>query len=239
MVHAFFKGEDELKHQEPQFKNRAQLFKSELSHGNLSLSLSNVSEADNGGKFQCHYHNRAQDNNRKDLSKHCLQVAGSYSDPIVTISSSASSDSEVNFTCKSAGGYPEPKVYWSVNKELFQDVSRVNTRTSNDSKGRYNVTSVLTLNVTGDVSVTCIIENERLRENRTSNEVQYLTGRDEDSGKQLGPVIGVGSVVGLIVLTVPVIILMRMKRKKKKSMTPNVSREDDDIQEPLREGPDI
>ncbi|KAG2456448.1 ZMYM5 protein, partial [Polypterus senegalus] len=97
---------------------------------------------------------------------------GRYSDPIVTISSSASNDSEVNFTCKSAGGYPEPKVYWSVNKMPFQDISRVNTRTSNDSKGRYSVTSILTLNVTGDVSVTCIIENERLRENRTSNEVQ-------------------------------------------------------------------
>ncbi|KAG2459730.1 ICOSL protein, partial [Polypterus senegalus] len=196
MVHAFFKGEDELKHQEPQFKNRAQLFKSELSHGNLSLSLSNVSEADNGGKFQCHYHNRAQDNNRKDLSKHCLQVAGSYSDPIVTISSSASSDSEVNFTCKSAGGYPEPKVYWSVNKELFQDVSRVNTRTSNDSKGRYNVTSVLTLNVTGDVSVTCIIENERLRENRTSNEVQssILLWLEETSNVSWGHVLSRGQI---------------------------------------------
>ncbi|KAG2456449.1 CD276 protein, partial [Polypterus senegalus] len=171
VVYSFVKGM--VKDQDPKFRDRAELFKSELSRGNFSLSLSNVSEADDGERFQCiYYNNRAQDNNRKDLSKHCLQVAGSYSDPIVIRLSSASSDSEVNFTCKSAGGYPEPKVYWSVNKELFQESSQVNTSMSRDSKGRYNVTSVLTLNVTGDVSVTCIIENERLREKRISNEFQ-------------------------------------------------------------------
>ncbi|XP_039598933.1 ICOS ligand-like [Polypterus senegalus] len=235
VVYSFVKGM--VKDQDPKFRDRAELFKSELSRGNFSLSLSNVSEADDGERFQCiYYNNRAQDNNRKDLSKHCLQVAGSYSDPIVIRLSSASSDSEVNFTCKSAGGYPEPKVYWSVNKELFQESSQVNTSMSRDSKGRYNVTSVLTLNVTGDVSVTCIIENERLREKRISNEFQYGKGVPKEADMHLVLVIGLSVV--LIALTL-IIILMKMMMKKKKSMTPNVSREDDDIQEPLREGPDI
>ncbi|XP_039601930.1 V-set domain-containing T-cell activation inhibitor 1-like [Polypterus senegalus] len=170
IIHSFVKGKDNLTNQVPQFKGRAQLFKPELSRGNLSLRLSNVS-VDDEGEFECKYH-KAGETSSSGVCYPCLLVAGRYSDPIVTISSSASNDSEVNFTCKSAGGYPEPKVYWSVNKMPFQDISRVNTRTSNDSKGRYNVTSILTLNVTGDVSVTCIIENERLRENRTSNEVQ-------------------------------------------------------------------
>ncbi|XP_051781904.1 ICOS ligand-like [Erpetoichthys calabaricus] len=237
IVHSFVKGEDKLEHQDLRFRGRTQLFTSELSRGNLSLSLSNVLFADEG-EFKCSYYDsRIRDDNSKPQSKHCLLVAGRYSVPYVTRSSSASKNSEVNFTCKAAGGYPEPKVHWSVNKELFQESSRVNTRKSKDSKGLYSVTSVLTLTVTGNVSVTCIIENERLEKNETSVEFQYLTQSAKEAGIPLVPVVVVLSAATVLITLVLIIILMKMM-KKKKSMTQNASREDDDIQAPLRQGPD-
>uniref|UniRef100_A0A8C4T321 CD276 antigen-like n=1 Tax=Erpetoichthys calabaricus TaxID=27687 RepID=A0A8C4T321_ERPCA len=227
-VHSFIKGEDKI-------KDRTQLFISEVSRGNFSLRLSDVSVADEG-EFECIYHING-DNNSKHQAVRCLQVAGRYSVPYVTRSSSASKNSEVNFTCKAAGGYPEPKVHWSVNKELFQESSRVNTRKSKDSKGLYSVTSVLTLTVTGNVSVTCIIENERLEKNETSVEFQYLTQSAKEAGIPLVPVVVVLSAATVLITLVLIIILMKMM-KKKKSMTQNASREDDDIQAPLRQGPD-
>ncbi|XP_039602463.1 myelin-oligodendrocyte glycoprotein-like isoform X2 [Polypterus senegalus] len=72
-VHAFYKGEDNLLHQDSQFKGRTQLFRSELSRGNFSLGLSNVSVSDEG-EFECSY-NRAQDTSSRLLCRHCLQVA--------------------------------------------------------------------------------------------------------------------------------------------------------------------
>ncbi|KAG2465339.1 ICOSL protein, partial [Polypterus senegalus] len=112
----------------------------------------------------------------KLLCQMCLQIAGRYSVPVVQgPASPVFKDHEVSFTCKSTGGFPEPKVQWSVNKELLQNSRRVSTTLSRDSRGLYNVTSVLTVNVTGDVSVTCTVENDRLREKRTSAEIQSCT----------------------------------------------------------------
>uniref|UniRef100_A0A8C4T0I6 Ig-like domain-containing protein n=1 Tax=Erpetoichthys calabaricus TaxID=27687 RepID=A0A8C4T0I6_ERPCA len=72
IVHAFVKGKDDLS--DSQFKGRSQLFTSELSCGNFSLILSNVSVTDKG-EFNCHYHHSSiGDNSSKLLSKHCLLV---------------------------------------------------------------------------------------------------------------------------------------------------------------------
>uniref|UniRef100_A0A8C4T4F4 Ig-like domain-containing protein n=1 Tax=Erpetoichthys calabaricus TaxID=27687 RepID=A0A8C4T4F4_ERPCA len=140
------------------------LFTSELSRGNLSLSLSNVLFADEG-EFKCILITLG--------SFKCVSVPSDhYSAPIVYGPSAGLNKSEVNFTCKSTGGHPEPKVQWSVNKKPLEDSGRVKTTVSRDSIGLYNVTSVLTVNVTRDVSVTCTVENERLRERRTSAEIQ-------------------------------------------------------------------
>ncbi|KAG2462328.1 CD276 protein, partial [Polypterus senegalus] len=174
IVHSFVKGQDYWANQAPQFKGRTQLFKSELPLGNLSLRLSSVSVTDEG-VYACNYH-RAGESISKQLSQECLQIAGRYSVPVVQgPASPVFKDSEVSFTCKSTGGFPEPKVQWSVNKELLQNSGQVSTTLSKDSRGLYNVTSVLTVNVTGDVSVTCTVENDRLREKRTSAEIQSCT----------------------------------------------------------------
>uniref|UniRef100_A0A8C4SWY3 Ig-like domain-containing protein n=1 Tax=Erpetoichthys calabaricus TaxID=27687 RepID=A0A8C4SWY3_ERPCA len=154
IVHAFVKGKDDLS--DSQFKGRSQLFTSELSCGNFSLILSNVSVTDKG-EFNCHYHHSSiGDNSSKLLSKHCLLVVVA-----------GLNNSEVKFICTSDGGYPEPKVHWAVNKVPVVDSSRVNTALSKDSRGRYSVTSVLTANVTVNESVTCTIENEKLGDNKT------------------------------------------------------------------------
>ncbi|KAG2457152.1 ICOSL protein, partial [Polypterus senegalus] len=172
IIHSFVTGKDDLTNQDSRFKGRTQLFSSGVSRGDLSLSLLNVS-VDDEGTFKCSYYDSSiGDDNSRDLSKHCLQVADHYSVPIVYGPPAGLNKSEVNFTCKSMGGHPEPKVRWSVNNKPLEDSRRVTTTPSRDSRGRYNVTSVLTVNVTRDVSVTCTVENERLREQRTSAEIQ-------------------------------------------------------------------
>ncbi|XP_039595340.1 ICOS ligand-like isoform X2 [Polypterus senegalus] len=149
----------------------------------------------------------------------CLQIAGRYSVPVVQgPASPVFKDSEVSFTCKSTGGFPEPKVQWSVNKELLQNSGQVSTTLSKDSRGLYSVTSVLTVNVTGDVSVTCTVENDRLREKRTSAEIQYLIKAEKESNGVSGGTKVILVLVAVLVvlvglLIVAIVVLKRRKRK--------------------------
>uniref|UniRef100_A0A8C4SUN7 ICOS ligand-like n=2 Tax=Erpetoichthys calabaricus TaxID=27687 RepID=A0A8C4SUN7_ERPCA len=200
-------GGDYLKNQDPQFKGRTELFRSELSHGNFSLRLSNVSVTDEG-EFVCKYSKNNKGNTIQ--SEQCLQIAGHYSVPVVHRPAVAIfKDSEVDFTCISAGGFPEPKVHWSVNKKPLQDSSRVNTRMSRDSRGLYNLTSVLTLKVTEDVSVTCTIDNERLREKKTSAEIQNLITTEKEQKQEHGGAWAIGGLVVVMVL-LPALIAVIM-----------------------------
>uniref|UniRef100_A0A8C4XDV2 CD276 antigen homolog n=1 Tax=Erpetoichthys calabaricus TaxID=27687 RepID=A0A8C4XDV2_ERPCA len=235
IIHSFVKGVDNLSNQAPQFEGRPQLFRHELSRGNFSLRLSNVSVTD-VGKFVCSYYDEVSTTGSRVLSMQCLQVADHYSDPVCEPTSPA------KFTCTSTGGFPKPKVHWSVNKELLKDSSQVDTTLSTDSRGRYSVTSILTMNVTGKISVSFTIENKSLRETRTSPETEHLVTIKKPSYNYTGLVIGL-SVLGIVLfiaLTVKARVTIwrrMMMMKKKKNVTQFVQKEDNDHQVPLKQGP--
>uniref|UniRef100_A0A8C4SZ34 Ig-like domain-containing protein n=1 Tax=Erpetoichthys calabaricus TaxID=27687 RepID=A0A8C4SZ34_ERPCA len=157
IVHTFVQGEDNLINQDKQFKGRTHLITSELSRGDFSLSLSDVSITDEG-----------------DCTPHITLVAGE------TLLIAHCCDRklkayyghQIKFTCKSTGGFPKPKVYWLVNKKPLEDSSQVDTIVSTDCRAWYSVTSVLNVVVREDMSVTCTVENEKLGEKRTSPEIQ-------------------------------------------------------------------
>ncbi|XP_048476601.1 sodium channel subunit beta-4-like isoform X2 [Rhincodon typus] len=48
----FFNGNDDLRKQEPQFRNRTNLFKDQLEHGNWSVLISDLGESDQD-EYQC------------------------------------------------------------------------------------------------------------------------------------------------------------------------------------------
>ncbi|XP_051776015.1 ICOS ligand-like [Erpetoichthys calabaricus] len=171
IVHTFVQGEDNLINQDKQFKGRTHLITSELSRGDFSLSLSDVSITDEG-EYVCKYYGKSDGKTGSHMSHHCLQVAGHYSVPVVNPPTEWLKDKEVKFTCKSTGGFPKPKVYWLVNKKPLEDSSQVDTIVSTDCRAWYSVTSVLNVVVREDMSVTCTVENEKLGEKRTSPEIQ-------------------------------------------------------------------
>ncbi|XP_039599076.1 ICOS ligand-like, partial [Polypterus senegalus] len=161
IVHSFVKGK--YNNPDARFKGRTQLFTSELSRGNFSLQLSDVSVADEG-QFECSYSKDKK--TRISVSYPCLLVTAHFSDPVVNRTPSGLNNTEDKFICTSDGGYPEPKVHWAVNNVSVVDSSRINTTLSKDSRGLYSVTSILTVNVTVNESVTCTIENEKLKKNK-------------------------------------------------------------------------
>lgn len=53
MVHHFYRGQEDLTHQDRAYHNRTRLFTTQLRMGNFSLELRNVSESDSLTTFQC------------------------------------------------------------------------------------------------------------------------------------------------------------------------------------------
>ncbi|XP_058884820.1 ICOS ligand-like [Acipenser ruthenus] len=166
IVHGFVHGEDKLENQASQYKNRTKIFQSEVEHGNFSLRLSDITPEDETD-YNCFFHKKGL-----STSKHadtvCLIAAGHYTEPF--LSTSHRENNEVDFTCTSSSGFPKPIVHWFINKkDISPEAGREHTTLDKDpSDGSFTVTSVLTVNVTQDLTVTCAIENERLGETRTS-----------------------------------------------------------------------
>ncbi|XP_039595233.1 ICOS ligand-like [Polypterus senegalus] len=152
-------------------KRSAQVIRSQFQDGNFSLTLSHVSLLDEMW-YSCYY--RGQ-----QLCRHCLRVGDRFSDPVLLgPTSPVLKGTEVNFTCKSDEGFPVPWVQWFVNKKPFQDKSRIKNKLKRGRNLKYNLTSILTLTMTENVSVSCMIDNRKMEEKKTSPEKEYFVLED-------------------------------------------------------------
>ncbi|XP_037549914.1 uncharacterized protein hhla2b.2, partial [Nematolebias whitei] len=101
-VHSFYQNQDDLDRQEPRFRNRTSLFKNELSKGNASLLLREVTVQDQG-RYKC----SVSTITGTEASIINLRVDA----PVTGVRITAAGD---RITCSSEGIYPEPNLTWSV-----------------------------------------------------------------------------------------------------------------------------
>lgn len=95
--------------------------------------------------------------------------AASFSSPALRREEGAGPGGETAFWCHSSGGFPAPAVYWLLNDTEDPPGGSVWTLAAALPRSLlYNVTSRLTLNVSDDASVSCVVENAALGENLTS-----------------------------------------------------------------------
>ncbi|KAM9384701.1 ICOS ligand-like isoform 2-T2 [Pholidichthys leucotaenia] len=89
----------------------------------------------------------------------CLRIAASFSSPQVL------KEDNTSFLCHSSGGYPLPTVYWLINDTEEPPEGSVRTQAVwLPESVLYNVTSLLTVNISQDDSVSCVIENPSINQ---------------------------------------------------------------------------
>ncbi|XP_067314550.1 T-lymphocyte activation antigen CD80-like isoform X2 [Pseudorasbora parva] len=72
---------------------------------------------------------------------------------------------ESRFVCNSSGGFPAPSIYWLVNHTQHPPETLVTTYINTLPQTElYNITSVLSINISADTAVTCVVENNLLNE---------------------------------------------------------------------------
>ncbi|XP_051753946.1 ICOS ligand-like isoform X4 [Ctenopharyngodon idella] len=71
--------------------------------------------------------------------------------------------------CNSRGGFPAPSIYWLVNHTQRPPETLVTTLINTLPQSQlYNITSILSINISADAAVTCVIKNNLLNETLTA-----------------------------------------------------------------------
>lgn len=85
--------------------------------------------------------------------------------------------------CNSRGGFPAPSIYWLVNHTQRPPETLVTTFINTLPQSKlYNITSILSINISADTAVTCVIENDLLNETLTATSCKYLVSFPNGGG---------------------------------------------------------
>ncbi|MEQ2283559.1 hypothetical protein AMECASPLE_012641 [Ameca splendens] len=103
VVHSYYNGQDQLGHQNQQFKGRTSLFKDLISRGNASLKLTGVKVQDEG-RYRCY------SSTVKGFQKSFIELRVEAPVKEVDIK-----QVENRIICSSEGIYPKPQLTWSIN----------------------------------------------------------------------------------------------------------------------------
>ncbi|KAK5870341.1 hypothetical protein PBY51_024986 [Eleginops maclovinus] len=135
--------------------------------GNLSLQLPSVEASENTTYYSLV--ETSGGNSSSELCSVCLRTAASFSDPLLQREESLHGGPEAVFSCQSSGGFPEPTLTWLINDTEDPPPGAVTTITTPLSDiWLFNISSRLTVNISKDGSVTCLVKNPALNETLTS-----------------------------------------------------------------------
>lgn len=148
------------------YRNRALMSPAGMQRGDFSLRLFNVTPQDEQ-KFHCLVLSQSLGFQEVLSVVVTLHVAANFSVPVVSTPHNPSQD-ELTFTCTSINGYPRPNVYW-INKtdNSLLDQALQNDTVFLNTRGLYDVVSVLRIARTPSLNIGCCIENVLLRQNLT------------------------------------------------------------------------
>ncbi|KAM9762024.1 T-lymphocyte activation antigen CD80-like [Menidia menidia] len=134
--------------------------------GNLSLELPAVHLSEDRKRYSLFV--TSLENQSAPVCSVCLRTAASFSSPHLE-RERAAEGGETTFLCQSSGGYPQPALYWLINDSEEPPEGSVMTQAvSLLDSSLYNVTGHLTVNISQDASVSCVIENRSTNETLTS-----------------------------------------------------------------------
>lgn len=145
--------------------NRATVSAEASLTGNISLELPSVDPEDNKTNYSVFI--ISAQNQSDALCSLCLRVAASFSRPELQ-REEAKEGNQTSFFCQSGGGFPEPAVHWLIDNTVQPPEGSVKTLITQPATKLYNISSNLTVSISKDSSVSCIIDNPTMNETVTS-----------------------------------------------------------------------
>uniref|UniRef100_A0A3B5AUC6 HERV-H LTR-associating 2b, tandem duplicate 2 n=1 Tax=Stegastes partitus TaxID=144197 RepID=A0A3B5AUC6_9TELE len=145
-AHSFYHSQDQLGHQNQQFRGRTSLFKEQISGGNASLQLTGVKVQDEG-RYKCYVSTILENkesfiNLKVDAPVHQVNIQ----------------QEGTNISCSSEGIYPKPELTWSTTTPELQSTPVV----EQTEEQLYSIKSSLILsNSNPDLDYSCTVKTRR------------------------------------------------------------------------------
>ncbi|XP_050968800.1 ICOS ligand [Labeo rohita] len=176
--------------------------------GDFSLELHDVHLSD---AHNYSFHVKLHGQNRSSLvCTVCLNIAGHFSPPTLFRENGVDGE-ETRLFCNSQGGFPAPSVYWLVNHTQHALETSVTTYINTLPQSElFNITSVLSINISADTAISCVIENNLLNETLTATEFVVLSSTSE---RRLSEYIWVFSAVLCVIVFFLVATSLRYQKK--------------------------
>uniref|UniRef100_A0A3B5BF03 Ig-like domain-containing protein n=1 Tax=Stegastes partitus TaxID=144197 RepID=A0A3B5BF03_9TELE len=186
------------------YKGRTSMFTDELKHGNISLKLSKVKQAD-AGRYRCFIPEL-----EKDTVNVVIKAVGSYR---------VDGKGGVVLQCESAGWYPEPELLWLDGEGKLLSAGPPETVRGPDDL--YTVSSRVIVEKRHSNTFTCRVQQNNI--NQTRETMIHVPGSLYDvftvQSIYILTTIGlaVGLVVSIVLLVLAVVLFVRRRRQNSES----------------------
>ncbi|XP_043534138.1 butyrophilin subfamily 1 member A1-like [Chiloscyllium plagiosum] len=154
-VYMYRNGEDDAATQDPEYRGRTELFKNDLTKGNISLKIKNTRVFDEG-KYRC----SVDDETEFEETVVELKVGGLGRNHWIQIE--GNNKQGIQLICESNGWFPKPKLMWTnADGQNLTAQSEINYH--RDTQGLLTVKSSVTVTKDSTNSFKCLIQNNLLK----------------------------------------------------------------------------
>ncbi|XP_051899638.1 butyrophilin subfamily 3 member A1-like [Pristis pectinata] len=153
-VHVYRHGQDDPLAQHQDYRARTELFKDEMTRGNIALRIKNVRRFDEG-RYICSV-GAGTDNEQAAVE---LLVLGLGSEPQIQMKGYHGDG--IRLVCKSSGWYPEPEILWV--SEDGRNLTQAETRSYSNTEGLVNVESSVGVTRQSTYGFKCLVQSTKLR----------------------------------------------------------------------------
>ncbi|KAG6923427.1 butyrophilin subfamily 2 member A1, partial [Chelydra serpentina] len=159
VVHLYRDGQDQYEQQIPEYRERTELLKDDITNGSVSLRIRDVRPSDDG-QYVCFFQSSVS---YEDAILE-LQVEGLGSAPAISVE--GHQDGGIWVVCRSAGWYPQPEAQWRDHQgQLLPSVSE---KISPEADGLFHTEIAIVITEESRQKVSCCIRNPRLNQERES-----------------------------------------------------------------------
>ncbi|XP_053902597.1 butyrophilin subfamily 1 member A1-like [Malaclemys terrapin pileata] len=158
-VHLYRDGQDQYGEQMPEYRERTELLKDDITNGRVSLRIRDIRPSDDG-PYVCFFESDVSYENA--ILE--LQVAGLGSAPVISVE--GHQDGGIRVVCRSAGWYPKPEVL--LRDLQGQNLPSTSENISQEANGLFQTVVATVITEESNQKVSCCVRNPRLNQERES-----------------------------------------------------------------------
>ncbi|XP_044839176.1 butyrophilin subfamily 1 member A1-like [Mauremys mutica] len=158
-VHLYRDGQDQYGQQMPEYRERTELLRDDITNGRVSLTIRDIRPS-NHGQYVWFFQSSVF---YGDAILE-LQVAGLGSDPVISVE--GHQDGGIRVVCRSSGWYPQPEMLWrDLHGHLLPAASE---KISQEADDLFQTDIAIVLTEESNQKVSCCVRNPRLNQERLS-----------------------------------------------------------------------